>query len=85
MFFFEEQSYTAEHTGVQVTVMYVRWAHLKRHLGGNTGKSIVRPHFSPLVRCVFLVSKRSLFFLLGVGGVDASCWSRQASGARFWE
>ena len=61
VFFFEEHvvywSYTAEHTSVQVTVMYVRWAHLKRHLGRNTGKSIVRPHFLPLLDVSFWLAK----------------------------
>ena len=28
-----------------VTIMYIRWVHLKAHVGRKTGRNTVRPHF----------------------------------------
>ena len=43
-------------------MMHIRWVSLKGHVGGRAGKITVRPQFPPRVKCVFLVSKRTLYF-----------------------
>ena len=39
--------------------------------GGKSGQSQHKTTVSPLIQSVFLVSKRTLYFFLGVGGLDA--------------
>ena len=43
--------------------------------GGKSGQIHCKTTVSPRGKCVFLVSKRTLYFFWGCGGMDASYWS----------
>ena len=49
--------------------------------GEKSGQILHKTTVSPLVKSVFLVSKRTLYFFLGGGGMDASYWACSASWA----
>ena len=51
---------------------------------GKYGQIHCKTTFLPLGRRVFLFSKRTIFFLLGVGDLDVAHWEGQTSGPSGW-
>ena len=60
-----------------VTMMCAYQEDPKGHVGGNRGRTTVRPHFLPQVGMSFCQQK-DFIFLLGTGHLDVTYWEGQA-------
>ena len=58
-------------------MMHIRWVPPSGHFGRKAGRTTVRPRFPPCTD-FFLFSKRTIYFFVRVGGLDASHWEGPA-------